>query len=290
MRVSSANAPIDGYGTIMKPFNTFDSSRAWSQASQAVTANLEVVLALAGVFFLLPMLAFSLFFPAPETTAGMSEQQIVAMVGGYYKAIAPAVIPMALLQGLGTLALMCLLDSARRPTVGGAIRGGARGLLPYLVVQIGLGLVMGGIALLVVGGLGAVGGLPGGFLGIAITLLVIAVLSVRLSVTAPVIAVEHVFNPLAAAARSWALTRGQTARLLGFYALLLVVVLVVSIFANVLTIPFSLLLPAEPARLVAQAVQALVASATVVYSAAILAQVHAQLTGPSQDAQADLFG
>ncbi|MFD2135472.1 hypothetical protein ACFSLT_10020 [Novosphingobium resinovorum] len=45
----------------MEPLMKFDSSRAWSQASQAVSANREVVLALAGVFFLLPQLMFSIF-------------------------------------------------------------------------------------------------------------------------------------------------------------------------------------------------------------------------------------
>lgn len=290
MRLSSANAPTGVYGEIMEPLMKFDSSRAWSQASQAVSANREVVLALAGVFFLLPQLMFSIFFPPPETGAGMNETQMMTMLRTYYLSVAPVLIPMALFQALGSLSLLCLLDSDRRPTVGGAIRDGLKGVVPYLLAQILTGMALALIALVVAGLLGVVGGVVGGVIGLAIVLLFAIVVGVRLSVAAPVIAVENVFNPVAALVRSWKLTKGNTARLLGFYALLAAAMIVLLIFGNVLTIPITLLAPTEVARFVAAAVEAVLATVMAVYFVAVIAQVHRQLAGPSAEAQADLFG
>jgi len=43
----------------------FDGNLVWQQASAAVSANREVVLALAGVFFMLPALGLALISPPP---------------------------------------------------------------------------------------------------------------------------------------------------------------------------------------------------------------------------------
>ncbi|MGF7155706.1 hypothetical protein [Novosphingobium gossypii] len=274
----------------MEPLNKFDSSRAWTQAAQAVSANREVVLALAGVFFLLPQLVFAIFFPPPETAASMNQTQAMEAVKAYYMSIVPIMVPMALFQALGSISLLCLLDSDRRPTVGEAIRAGVKGVVPYLLAQILSGMGIAAVALVVAGVLGAAAGMVGGVIGLTVVLLFAVVVGVRLSVTAPVIAVEHQFNPVAALVRSWKLTRGNTARLLGFYALLVIAMLVLLIFANVLTMPVALLAPVEVARFVAAAVESLLASIMALYFVAVLAQVHRQLAGPSAQVQADLFG
>ncbi|MFC6620939.1 hypothetical protein [Novosphingobium panipatense] len=267
----------------------FDSSQAWARASQAVSANREVVIAVAGVFFLLPQLVFAIFFPPPETGAGMNEAQMIAMVREYYLSIAPVLIPMALLQALGTLALLTLLDTGRRPTVGEAIRIGARGILPYLGAQILTALALVIAVLLVAGILGAVGGAVGGVIGLAVVMLIGMVAAVRLSLTAVVVAVEHMSNPFSALARSWQLTRGHTARLLGFYALLVIAMIVLLIFANVLTLPVALLAPAEAARFVAAALESVLTSLMALYFVAVIAQVHRQLAGAPAGTMADLI-
>lgn len=268
---------------------TFDSSRAWSQASQAVSANREVVLALAGVFFLLPQLVLGIFFPAPETTAGMNEQQMMAVLQKYYLSVAPIMIPMMLAQAMGTMSLLSLLDTARRPTVSGAMRAGLKGLLPYLGAQILSGVGLGALALLLMGVLGAAGGGIGVAIGLAITVLAAAAIAVRLSITGPVIALEHTFNPAAALVRSWKLTKGSTARLLGFYVLLGIAMLVLIVFTNVLTIPLALILPVTAARLVSAVVESLITAVVGVYFVAVVAQVHRQLAGPSSEAVSGTF-
>jgi len=120
-----------------------DSNRAWKEASRNVSRNRDPLAAVAGVFFMLPQLALSLFFPQPEPTAGMSEQQIVELVQGYYLSTLPVLIPMLLLQTLGTLALLSLLGHPSRPTVGGALKLSLANLPTYLGAQILLGLAIG---------------------------------------------------------------------------------------------------------------------------------------------------
>ncbi|TCU59883.1 hypothetical protein EDF58_102572 [Novosphingobium sp. PhB57] len=267
----------------------FDSNRAWSQASQAVSANREVVLALAGVFFLLPQLVFAIFFPQPDMGTGMNEQQVMAAVKSYYSSILPIMIPIALLQALGTLSLLCLLDTDRRPTVGEAIRAGVKGLVPYLVAQIVIGLALGLFALVVAGGLGAAGGAIGATIGLFLALVLGLVIFVRFSVTAPVVAVEKTLNPIFALGRSWTLTKGNTARLLGFYALLMLAMIVLMIFGNILTLPVTLLAPGEVVRVVAAIVESVMATIMALYFVAVVAQVHRQLAGRGEESPARPF-
>ena len=54
----------------------FDSSAAWQSATRMVAANREVLAAIAGVFFLLPMLAASVFRPRVELGDHLNQQQL----------------------------------------------------------------------------------------------------------------------------------------------------------------------------------------------------------------------
>jgi hypothetical protein len=268
----------------------FDSNLAWKQASSAVSANREVLLAIAGVFFMLPQLAFAIFFPQPQPTAGMSEQQMVEMVTAYYGSILPVVIPMALFQAVGTIALLALLDGQRRPTVGEAIRGSLRGVLPYLLAQILGGLVLGLAAMILVGGLTMLAGTAGMVIGLAILMVAAIYMGVRLSLTAAVIAVEHVGNPVVALMRSWQLTRSNTARLLGFYALVVLAFLVVLIMANVIVgIPLALLAPDQVATAAEALVGSILSALMALYFVAIIAASHRQLAGNSPETDSAPF-
>lgn len=260
---------------------TFDSNRAWNEASRAVSANKEVVLAIAGVFFLLPQLVFSIFFPAPEIPKGVTEQQMMNIAAPYYASILPIVVPMLVCQCLGTLSLLCLLDPDRRPTVGEAIGGGLKGLVAYILAQIVLGVGLLAVLLVPTTLFSMVGGIAGGVVGMAIGFGGAVLIGVRLSLTAPVIGVDKLRNPVGAMVRSWGLTRGNTARIFGFYALLLLAMMVLMILANVVTLPISLLAPKHIADLAVGAFQALVAMVAGIYSVAVIGQVHRQLTGDS---------
>ena len=118
-----------------------DTNMAWKQATAMVAANREVLLALVGVFIILPSLAFAIFYPQPEPVPGMQPADMMKMMQAYYVSALPLMIPVILVEAIGMLAIMALFTDHTRPTVGQAIGQGATALLPYvgalLLVAIG---------------------------------------------------------------------------------------------------------------------------------------------------------
>lgn len=268
----------------------FDSNRAWKEASAAVTANREVLFAIAGVFILLPSLAFALLFPQPEAAAGMTGEQAANLLLAFYRESMPWMIPMAILQAVGSLALLTLFTDRTRPTVGAAIRQGAIGLVPYLVAQLLVGFVVSAIAMIVIG-LGAATGLMALAIVLAVGVIVFAVYAfVKTSLVAPVIVVEGVRNPIAALKRSWSLTTGNSSRIAVFYALLFFTFLVIVFIASALIgIVAAVIAGAEGARIVNAVVSSMLGAAVTVYAVSVIAAVHRQLAGLSPEAVGATF-
>ncbi len=262
----------------------FDSNRAWQEASASVTANRDVVLALTGVFFVLPALAFSLIYPQSEPPAGATAEQIFAMFGEYFASSAPLLIPMTIVQAAGTLALLTLFTNRTRPTVGEAIKQGFIGLIPYFLAQILIGIAFG-----LTGGLLATAAIASGVAPL-IAIVVIAIfialvyVAIKTSLVAPVIAVESERNPVAALKRSWLLTKGNSLRLAAFYVLIGLAFLVVIGIATVLIGLLATLIAGEQVGgFITAVISAILGGVMTLYFAAILAAVHRQLAGTSPD-------
>jgi len=267
------------------PRPPFDSNRAWTQATAAIRANREVVIALAGVFFLLPSLALALLFPQPAAVPGASEAAVMAQAAAYYRKSMPIALPMALLQAAGTLGLLTLLTDRGRHTVGQAIRAGFGALLPYIASQIILGMGL-GLLLLIGSGMIGAAGMPAltvvGFIAMALGG---AVLITRFALTAPVVAIEKWRNPLAALRRAWQLTAGNTWRVLLFFALILLAfVIVMSVVMTLSAIVLALLLPPQFAGIVSAVISSTLGAGMVLLLVACLAATHAQLAGQAPDA------
>lgn len=268
----------------------FDSNSAWNEAHRAVSANREVVLAIAGVFFLLPQLAFAMFFSAPQLPKEtMSEQQMLSTVGQYYSSILPIMLVVALCQAVGTLTLLCLLNRAKHLTVGEAIREGLRGVLPYLGAQLITGFLFGAIAVLMASIVGIVGGKAGATVGLVLAAFVIVPLGIRLALAGPVIAIERTLNPFHALSRSWRLTQGNTVRVLGFFALLFVAALVLTLAANLLTFPFTFLGSTEVTAFAGAVIGGLLTALMALYFVAVTGQVYRQLAGATPQGVAHTF-
>lgn len=259
----------------------FDSNLAWKQASEAVAANREVLFALAGVFVLLPNLAFSLLFPQPEPPAGLPPEQTFEFLSAYYAPALPWLLAVIALQAIGSLALMTLFTDRSRPTVGQAIRLGIAYLPTYIAAHLllGMGLGLGGGLLL------SVAGVTGSrtVIGLAFVLLaaVFGAVVVRTSLTTPAIAVEGLRNPIAALRRSWHLTQGNGLRLLSFYMLVavafIIVMLVIMLAIGAL---LALLLgTGGTAKAIAAFVSTALSTVVTVYFVGIIASVHRQLAG-----------
>jgi hypothetical protein len=268
----------------------FDGNLAWKQASAQVSANRDVLIALAGVFFLLPSLALGLLMPQPAPQTGMTSVQMLAMARGYYLSALPVIIPVLLLQAAGTLAMLTLFTDRRRPTVGESIRRGAIGVVPYIVSQMLLGIAAAVIGMAMVALAAMTGLLPviaivtGAFAVVAIYI------ALRMSLSAPVIAVEGVRNPITALLRSWRLTAGNSGRIILFYVLVgIAFAVIVAITTMLLGILIALVVKGQPAAVAGEFVRSILGAALSVYVAAVLAAVHRQVAGPSADVEALTF-
>lgn len=264
-----------------------DSSTAWKDSMAAISANREVISAIAGVFFLLPSLAFALFVPPPEPASGLTAEQTMKLASDFYLSAMPFFLAVSALQTVGMLAILTLCTDRARPTVGEAIKQGVIGFLPYFASSLILGL-----------GFGLGGGLLLGIavatkIGALIVLVVLAVLvaavyvAIRTSLTAPVVAVERVRNPLTVLSRSWALTEGNAGRiaLLVFLVFVVFVVVMVAVSA-VFGIVSALVLGVGAAKTVDAVVSSFLSAGLTSLFTALLAAIHRQLAGEGEQVAA----
>lgn len=260
----------------------FDSNLAWKQASGAVSANRDVMLALAGAFFMLPSLVVALLIPQPQPVTGASQEAMMATLSEYYSTALPLMIPMAIVQMVGTLAMLTIFTDTSRPTVGQSIRIGLQSAFPYILSQLVFGIAMGVVGGVVLG-LASVTGSPalGGFVTIAL-LVGMFYAFIKTSLVAPVIVVDGERNPIAALRRSWRLTGGNSFRIALFYLLIgLAFMLVVAIFTGLSGVLFALLAGAEGAKVGSAVVSSALWAVMTVFFVAVIAAVHRQLAGPA---------
>ena len=276
----------------------FDSSRAWRDAMALIQANREVLIAVAGVFFLLPGIASALFLTDYQNNLianiGDSAALRRLMDGNMGKVMSFGLLSL-LLQSIGHMAMLALLTDRGRPTVGQAIGIAARAL-PTLAAT--LLIAFAGSLLAVVfyslfaGFLGAAIGVPVLVFALVMLLFVLACyVMVKLSLTLPVIVIDKVLNPFAALTRSWQLTRGNSFRVFLFYLLLALIYLVVAtVFGGGIVLIATLAGGEGTLSLVITAlVSGLLGAAASLILTAILAAIHRQLAGPSPEALGTTF-
>lgn len=266
-----------------------DSNAAWKEASSKVSANRDVFLALAGVFFVVPSLALTVIGGEPEVVPGMQGEAMMAAITEFYAKAWWLILGSAVLQVVGVLAILTLMRDRSRPTVGEAIKSALGGLLPYIGAQLlfalGFGLI-GGLAI----GIGAAAA-PALAAVLTILLVVAAVfVGIRLVLVAPVIAVEGTRNPLAAMQRSWSLTKGQFWRIFGFLALVMILFFVVlGVVMLLVGVVLAIFAAGETQRVLAAVVSSILTAIVVTYFIGILAAIHGQLAGPDKAGLAETF-
>ncbi|WP_309751919.1 lipoyltransferase [Novosphingobium sp.] len=268
----------------------FDSNRAWQRAVALIKANRDLLLALAGVFVVLPAFAVAILLPPPALAEGADLQAALATMGEYYRENAPALVASGLFHLAGTLAMLALFTDASRPTVGQAISTGFKRMPTVIFAQIILGAAVGSMLLvpMILGdamkspGLTVLGVSAG--LGLGIWALV------RLSLIAPVVMVEALANPAQALRRSWHVTEGNALRLLFFFGLVFIAFLVSTAVIEGLVHALVLLVAgSQAAMLVSTLVATCVQAAMTVCFTAIGAASYWQLTGEPGGETAQTF-
>jgi hypothetical protein len=143
----------------------------------------------------------------PSAITGMSVGLIIFMVLFY-----GAYLVLALAQ---QAAMVTLASPLEEPSFGGAMARGFKSALPFFGITVILMIGYFALSLLVFGVAGVAGlggGTAGSVVGVVLLLLfvpVIVYLGCRFAVLIPVVAVDQVFNPIAAIRRSWEVTRGR---------------------------------------------------------------------------------
>lgn len=256
---------------------TLDSSAAWASATRMVAANRDLLMAIAGVFFVLPGLVGAVFVPSPAVTPGMTEAQMLEVMQNYYASSLPALLGLSLLPMVGMLTMLVAMLDTTRPTVGQAIRQSLRALPTYFAAQliIAVAILLLSMALASVMTLF----LPDR-LAVSVALGILLYPVMRTMLVGPVVAGEAERNPIDAIRASIRLTRRNAGRILLFIGLAGFVFLVVygllMMFVGVVLV---LMFKGEPQRLLGEAVGGVLLAVAYTYLVAMLAAVYNQLAG-----------
>ena len=113
--------------------------------------------------------------------------------------------------------------------------------------------------------------------------------AIKISLLAPVIAIERMYNPFSALLRSWKLTKGNSIRLLAFYILFFLAVGVVGfVILLVVTLVFGIA-GGDIAVTGVGVFNAILTTVYLVLILGVLAGVHRQLAGPDAEVVSEDF-
>ncbi len=270
--------------------NKLDLGAAWNSAVALMSANKDVILVVAGVFFFLPNAIFTMVIPEvaePSSSANPDDIEMVyaqaaEQLSAHFSSYWWTYLLLGVVQTIGVLGLLTLLTDRARPTVGEALQAGAAGLLPYFAAQIGVYGIFAAvfaIGFLISPAVGALLALP--------LLIAFLYVSIKVSLLTPVIAIERERNPLAAIKRSWQLTKGNSFRILAFFLLLMIVLIVITLIAGLLFSLFAALGDSVGGIVIALG-NGLISMFTTTVSLTVLAAIYYQLSGDTGGA-AEVF-
>lgn len=259
----------------------FDLDTAWKDTSRLLRDNFSLLAIIAGVFFFVPYAAVLIAIPSALPIAALEQggnpEAMQAAILDLYSTYWWVLLALAIIQGIGLLAMLALLRRRANPTVGEALATGAGSVVSYLAAQILQSFALIAVIILLIGIPAAAGSPAIAFFGGVLALVLFLYILTKMSLVSPVIAIEEVKNPLTAIARSWKLTQGNSVRVFLFYLLVLVAFFVVSVVASMITtVIFSL--GGENAALFGTSfIAALINAALIILGVCLLAAVHTQL-------------
>lgn len=247
-----------------------DLSACWNDVMHLFRANRELLLSVAGVFILLPGLAFAMFAPPPVTPPGADFEAIYQGMQQFYTDNVVWIVLVGLANGFASVVMLVLMLDRGQPSVSEAMRKGLSILLPYYAMGIlsGVMVFLGSLAFV----------LPGIYIFI------------KLLVAGPVMVAERTYSIVAPLRRSWALTKGNSGRVLLF----VLVIAVTAFFLYITTVTviglvIRLGMAGDMADTLTTLVDAVVSMFLSVLMVCVYAAVYRQLAGPSEADVAETF-
>ena len=214
------NTPVSPPPVDRRARPRFDSMKIWEEAVKALLANREVLLAVLGVFSILPNFALQMLAPVPEPVSGQMPEQLLTKLGQYFDANWLPVVAVMAVQFFGMLVTLALLADPARPTVSEAIRKSARAAPTFLAA---LALALAGsflTGLIPVVLIGLTGSLSLTQVAAVMGTVVILYMLIRFAFAGPAVLLDGQRNPVLALRHSFAATRGIGWQLLMFILLI----------------------------------------------------------------------
>ena len=200
----------------------FDSMKIWDEAVKSLLANREMLLAVLGVFSILPNFALQMLAPVPEPVSGQQAAQLLDRLGVYFDANWLPLVAVIALQFFGMLVTLALLADPARPTVSEAIRKAARAAPTFvaaLVLAFAGSFLTGLIPVILIG---LTGSLSLTQVAAVMGTVVILYMLIRFAFAGPAVLLDGQRNPVLALRRSFAATQGIGWQLLVFILLIFV--------------------------------------------------------------------
>ncbi len=241
----------------------FSYDQAWQDAVAIARTHATLLLAITGVFLLLPQFAQGLFFAAPEIS-GFDQRSIEAL-NKYFSENFFMLFLLNLPVALGQAAILLLILSPEKPTVGQALSVAATMLLSVVALNILTNLItFGGMLLFVVPGVYLLG---------------------RLSVAAAAQMAERISNPITAIGRSMTLTAKNGFQIAGLMILIWVVGYILAMaIGSIVGIMLTLIIPSVAASAAIALLQAVLASLTLLALTILGAAIYRQCVDGAKQA------
>lgn len=246
-------------------------SACWNDVMHLFRAHAELLLSVAGVFILLPSLAFALFAPQPAPSADADLQMLYETMQQFYSDNLLWIILIGLANGFASVVMLVLiLDRGQNPSVGEAMRRGMAIVLPYYAMGILSGI------LIFLGSLAFV--LPGIYV------------FMKLLVAGPVMVAERTSGITTPLRRSWALTKNNSGRVLLFMLVVAVTAFFVYLTSvTVLGLVIRLVVSGDTADIVTTLIDSVLSMGLSVLMICVYAAIYRQLAGPDADEVAREF-
>ena len=247
-----------------------DLSACWNDVMQLFRRERDLLLSIAGVFVLLPSLAFAMFVPQPVTPQDADFTVLAETMRQFYINNIFWIALVGLANGFATVAMLMLMFDRARPSVAEAMRRALALLLPYYAMGImsTVAVFLGSLAFV----------LPGIYIFI------------KFVIAGPVMVAERMASPVAALRRSWQLTKGNTGRVLIFVVIVAVTAFFIYLTSvTVLGLVIRLAVPADIAETLTTLVDSVLSMFLTVLMVCVYAAIYRQLAEPDTKSVASAF-
>jgi len=249
----------------------FDLSAAWNDAMHLLRTNFALLVPIAGIFFFLPTLIFTLSVTEmAEPAANSSATQTLSLLLEYFQSLAPYFFLISIFAIAGNLTMLKLFLGGRDESVGSALKAALILFLPAIIAQfLGSIIMFFGFMLLIVPGL---------------------YLSGRLALMSAVIAGENEKNPINAISRSWNLTENN-----GWWVFLYILIIglvgaiIQAIISGITGVILGFALSVDIAFTITSAIDAVLSAIVTTVTVCATASIYRQFTGPKQQDYNEVF-